>query len=39
MVNINIGSVWHADETAIKIKGRIYWLWIVLDRKTRTILS
>ena len=36
---INIGSVWHADETAIKIKGKVYWLWIVLDRKTRTILS
>lgn len=26
-------TIWHADETFIKIKGRGYWLWIVYDRK------
>ena len=37
--NEEIGNSWHADETAIRIKGKIYWLWLVTDRKTRRIIS
>ena len=25
-------TIWHADETYIKIKGKGYWLWIVYDK-------
>ena len=38
-VNPEIGLIWHADERSVKIKGNIYWLWLVMDRKTRTIIS
>ena len=34
-----ISTVWHADETYIKIKGEGHWLWIVRCRKTNQILS
>ena len=36
---VNTGSVWHADETIIWIKGKIHWLWLVMDRMTRTIIT
>lgn len=38
-IDEEIGNSWHADETAIRIKGKIYWLWLVTDRKTRKIIS
>ena len=34
-----ISTVWHADETYIKIKGRGHWLWIVRCRETGHVLS
>jgi len=37
--SMGVGRVWHADETAIKIKGRVHWLWLVMDRKTRKIIT
>ena len=36
---ITTPTVWHIDETYIKIKGKGYWLWIVRCRKTKTVLS
>jgi transposase-like protein len=32
-------TVWHADETYIKIKGVGHWLWIVRCRETGNVLS
>ena len=32
-------TVWHADETYIKIKGKGHWLWIVRCRQTSQILA
>ena len=32
-------GVWSIDETAIRIKKQWYWLWIVMDYKTRQIIS
>lgn len=32
-------TVWHADETYIKIKGEGHWLWIVRCRETSQVLS
>ena len=34
-----LGSVWVADEMAIKVGGKQYWLWNVMDAKTRYILA
>lgn len=34
-----VGKVWHADETSIRIKGKVNWLWLVIDRQTMIILS
>ena len=34
-----ISSVWHADETYIKIKGKGYWLWIVYEADSRQVLA
>jgi len=36
---INPNSVWCVDETAIKIKKKWYWLWIVMDYQTRQIIT
>jgi len=30
---------WHADETVIKIRGKKYYLWFVLDSETRFVLG
>ena len=30
---------WHADETVVKIKGKKYYLWFVIDAETRFILG
>tara|TARA_Y100000310_G_scaffold340344_1_gene435777 strand:+ start:849 stop:1622 length:774 start_codon:yes stop_codon:yes gene_type:complete len=38
-INLKTGAIWHADETSIKIKGKLYWLWLVIDSKTRLIIS
>ena len=32
-------TVWHADETYIKIKGRGHWLWAVRCRETGNVLA
>ena len=36
---IAIPTVWHADETYIKIKGVGHWLWVVRCRETGDVLS
>lgn len=33
------GVEWCADETQVKVKGEPYWVWEVLDSKTRFLLS
>jgi len=38
-LDIEVGNVWHADETYIKVAGNGHWLWIVMDRDTRTVIS
>ena len=38
-ISMNTGNIWHADETAIRIKGGVYWLWLVIDRDTGGIIS
>lgn len=35
----NISTTWHADETYLKIKGKGFWLWIVLCADTKQVLS
>lgn len=30
---------WHADETVVKIQGRKYYLWLILDSETRFVLG
>ena len=32
-------TTWHADETAVKIKGITHWLWIVRCRQTSQVLA
>lgn len=32
-------TVWHIDETYLKIKGKGHWLWIVYTRKNRQVLA
>jgi transposase-like protein len=34
-----VSTVWHADETYIKIKGEGHWLWIVRCRATGQVLA
>jgi len=33
------GSVWHIDETEIKVKGETVYLWNVIDEETRLLLA
>ncbi len=33
------GVEWNADETQVKVKGEPFWIWEVLDSKTRFLLS
>jgi transposase-like protein len=35
----NVSDTWIADETVIKIKGKQYWLWDIIDSKTRFLLA
>ena len=30
---------WHADETVVKIQGEKYYLWLILDSKTRFVFG
>lgn len=30
---------WHADETVVKIKGRKYYIWFIVDSETRFVLG
>lgn len=34
-----VSGFWVADETAIKFNGQLYWLWDIIDRKTRFLLA
>ena len=34
----NAASSWHADETAIKVKGKLHWFWDGIDYDTRFIV-
>ncbi len=35
----DVGDVWVADETVIKVNGRNTWFWDIIDTKTRFLLS
>lgn len=35
----NVGDVWVADETVLKIGGRNVWFWDIIDSKTRFLLA
>lgn len=35
----NVGDVWVADETVLKIGGQNVWFWDILDAKTRFLLA
>jgi transposase-like protein len=35
----NVGDVWIADETVLKIQGQDVWLWDIIDDDTRFILA
>ena len=35
----NVGDVWVADETVLKIGGKNYWFWDLIDVKTRFLLA
>ena len=34
-----VSGIWIADETAIKFNGQLYWLWDIIDKKTRFLLA
>jgi len=36
---LKLGRSWHADETTIRIRGRLAYIWNVLDYKTRYLLA
>lgn len=35
----NVGDIWIADETVLKIDGQNLWLWDIIDDKTRFLLA
>lgn len=35
----NVGDVWVADETVLKIEGKQLWFWDIIDAKTRFLLA
>lgn len=37
--NLNHSDEWHIDETVVKIHGKKYYLWAVIDSETRFVLS
>jgi transposase-like protein len=34
-----VSGIWIADETAIKFNDKLYWLWDIIDKKTRFLLA
>jgi transposase-like protein len=38
-VKLQLSKTWHIDETVIKIKGRKHWIFAVLERKSRFVIS
>ena len=38
LMNFN-SDEWHVDETVVKIRGKKYWLWFVIDSETRFVLG
>ena len=34
-----VSGIWIADETAIKFNDQLYWLWDIIDKKTRFLLA
>ena len=34
-----VGNIWIADETVIHFQGQNYWLWDIIDKKTRFLLA
>lgn len=38
-VKLEFSKTWHIDETVIKIAGKKYWIFVVLDSKTRFVIS
>lgn len=37
--NLNLSDEWHADETVIKIKGKRYYIWTLIDSETRYVID
>jgi len=35
----NVGSVWFADETVLKVGGEKIWFWDIIDHKTRFLIA
>src|SRR4030042_576493 len=35
----NVGSIWVADETVLKLDGQNVWFWDIIDEKTRFLLA
>jgi putative transposase len=35
----NVGNIWVADETVLKIEGQQLWLWDIIDKDTRFLLA
>lgn len=38
-LKVELGDVWHTDETVIKIKGKQKWFWEAIDSKTRFMVA
>lgn len=36
---LSIGRSWHIDETLVKVKGGLEYMWNILDRRTRYLLA
>lgn len=37
-INLN-SDEWHADETVVKINGKKYYVWFIIDFETRFVIS
>ncbi|MGL5901454.1 MAG: DDE-type integrase/transposase/recombinase, partial [Cetobacterium sp.] len=37
--NLNLSDEWHVDETVIKIKGKRYYIWTLIDSETRYVID
>jgi putative transposase len=36
---LNLGKNWHADETLVRVKGNLRYIWNILDSRTRYLLA